>query len=225
MITEAAVRLDENPDGIEPVSDETVIWRYLTLDKFLDLIVKERLYFHAISQLPDQFEGGRRKGGFVLDTPFSSPEQVAVPEASYASCWSLDTEENYALWKIYLGSAGVAIKTTVGKLKEAISFSKVPESFPLYIVKVHYGFNESGERLRLLTTKTIPYAYEKELRLVVYGEKDQQGLYGSVDPLKLIEEIRLSPFSHNYNESIQTALEKVAPELKSRFVNSEIDEK
>jgi hypothetical protein len=54
---------------------DPVIWRYLSLSKFLDLLSKQRLYFNRIDFFDDQFEGSWPSNSIV-----SQAERARIDE-------------------------------------------------------------------------------------------------------------------------------------------------
>lgn len=56
------------------------------------------------------------------------------------NCWTISKHVSYALWKIYLGDpkSGVAIKTTVSRLENAIRKGRDPYDEDIYMSKVKY---------------------------------------------------------------------------------------
>ena len=45
------------PDGLQPADQEAVIWRFMDLRKFRDLITKSELYFRRADLFDDDDEG------------------------------------------------------------------------------------------------------------------------------------------------------------------------
>lgn len=182
---------------LESPRGNTIIWRYMGLDKFLDLVTHRRLFFANARTFTDNFEislpqnivEAKRKelagkGVFGRDLE----EELALfrlsnnpmPELTLVNCWSLGLTESYALWKIYLGGskAGIAIRTNLSRLKKSIWSTK--ESFPedIYIAKVQYRDFlplKDVSRFRLVTTKRKFYDYEKELRLFLLHYPQSEG--------------------------------------------------
>ena len=182
----------------------TVIWRYLSLDKFLDLLVTSEIFFSNAGRMTDKYEGTvpkRNRKYFVKhltnQTEFFTPEEAEI-EAGFKvesidsfknltllNCWTISQHESYALWKIYLGGAkaGVAIKTTVSKLEKAIRMGNDPVDDDIYLSKVNYtDYIKEGHdnRFKIITTKNDFYNYENELRLFILHFPKSEG--GTVPP-------------------------------------------
>lgn len=121
-------------EKIGSIHGNNKIWRYMSLEKFIDLLLSRSLFFANANKMEDKFEMAvpifpkseskaisDRGSGMIFKRELSQKEiELAnkFKENTYISCWSLNDAESYALWKIYLGgsSNGVAIKSTVSKL-------------------------------------------------------------------------------------------------------------
>lgn len=117
---------------MEPLRDETVIWRYMKLNSFLEFL-SGHLVQTRIDTLDDASEGayGWRKITFApkLRRRLSpNGETLGVEDAirrarTYvaASYWFEFDRESYGMWNVY-GRSGesVAIETTVGALRELL---------------------------------------------------------------------------------------------------------
>src|SRR4051812_1971046 len=108
--------------------DNMPIWRYLSFDKFVNFLIHREIQFTRASLLTDQNELR------LLDTPKDEPKLApgkakqlekrigTLRDTTFVSCWSMGKSESYPLWKIYLGGSrnGVAIRTTVGRLRSSL---------------------------------------------------------------------------------------------------------
>ena len=117
-----------------------------------------------------------------------------------------------AMWDIYgKGSGVVAIKSTVGLLKEAFATYK----WNVHVARVKYiDWNEGGwdgNGLTLCIRKDISYSHESEVRGIIWGLEPQPqggpsvitygpdmtqmptGLEVEVDPARLITEVIVGP--------------------------------
>ena len=188
-------------ENLESPHGNTVIWRYVGLDKFLDLLISQELYFSNAAKLSDKYEGliPKRNQDYLLKT-FKN-KGLSIEQAEFErqktlknihdlkaltllNCWTINQSESYALWKIYLGGSksGVAIRTTVSKLTKAIKKGNDPYKEDIYISKVKYTdfIKDNPEnRFNIITTKNKFYEYEKELRLFIFhnpSESDNNNL-------------------------------------------------
>lgn len=126
-------------------SDDTVIWRFMDLAKFISLLKDSALFMTRADKFEDSFEGAvcavedSERYDEALNEYYSDLlEGKAVPEKliedlhgankllrmnSYLNCWYEGEHESMAMWRLYASgteSKGVGIKTTVGQLKKAI---------------------------------------------------------------------------------------------------------
>jgi hypothetical protein len=113
-----------------------------------------------------------------------------IKDRTYVSSWSIGTEQNLALWKLYgHGDDTVAITTSIEKLKK-VAEENLGEMDELgyraevveiqYIDKIHRPTEESLNAMRKvfsklqwghvasLAVKPKPYHYENEVRLIVF---------------------------------------------------------
>ena len=108
------------PYGPEPPND-TVIWRFMDLRKFRDLMASEELYFRRADLFADKSEGlpPEQYAMRVLGLdPYDINDRVALNdhlgslaqhrESYYVSCWQLFRREELAMWEQY-GHDGVAV--------------------------------------------------------------------------------------------------------------------
>ena len=174
-----------------------IIWRYMSLDKFLDLLTHSRLFFSNANNLTDEFDVTLPKStiekkkrtlraqglaGRDLEEELFAFQYKHHPmrDLTLVNCWSIGRHESYALWKVYLGgsTAGVAIRTSFSKLKKSIlsAHNTHPEDIYCGVVKYDDFVAESElSRFRLITTKRKFYEYESELRLFVLNFPRSEG--------------------------------------------------
>ncbi len=208
--------------GENDLPPETPIYKYLSIEAFLDLIVSRRLIFSRITSWPDAFEGFRFNffRRLINDENFSNYDKNDF----YGNCWSLQTDDrrlyddirdhqaaeeelksngSAAMWESYCKHGGVRIKTTVGKLDEL--FTAYISDCRLLRGKVFY---ESAERYESLThqliytifVKRIPFRHETEYRyILIKNVAGQERIIAiKVNNLsELIDEILVAPASTN----------------------------
>jgi hypothetical protein len=157
---------------IEP-SEEAVIWRFINLRKFRDLMASEELYFRRADLLFDKTEGlpleqyTRR----VLD-PYDINDGVSLNnhpgffaqnrEFYYVTCWQLYGGETLNMWEQY-GHDGVAVCSRYGLLKSAMD--GLPDE--AHVGLVRYGtahLENTFNALEFITAKQLQYSEEREVR-------------------------------------------------------------
>lgn len=203
--------LRQEPALTEPESDNQVIWRYLSYPKLLSLLGSTEIRFTRADQFADPLEGylprntmlewaeqAQQKNretakawdwgdeidlveGLLEKNPFELIQHHR--KLAFVSCWNADSEEKEKLWKQYTpGGKGVVIKSTVGRLKEAIQDIK---SEHLSIGEVQYRDFEEGQASFFMDFIQQPFAYkdteyadEREIRAIVFEKGFNQDEYG-----------------------------------------------
>jgi hypothetical protein len=164
--------------------DECVLWRYMDLSGFLALLREKSIHFSKLSAFEDEWEGSAPIEFVfpVVGQDYSSLklQWAEVVKNVVVNCWHLNTRESVAMWKLYTrGVDGIAIATTVGRLKESLDTGT--DRFT--IGSVQYSNMEDGFRplelsqvspLMAVFRKRRSYEHEKEIRIVStdFGEVD-----------------------------------------------------
>lgn len=234
-------------NGSEPHGNSNV-WRYMALDKFLDLLVTQELHFQNLSNLTDRYEGGaklmnKKLAGSIAshlrnDLPTKSWEGLNKTDtmiSSFVHCWSLQAHESYALWKIYLGGAkqGVAVMTSLAKLRRSILNSKPSIHGHIHMGNVKYfkpNPAEVYEREKKIFMKMPFYNFEQEYRIAIsqnypenYIDHPPENIRLKVDLDELIKSIYISPFmSEPLRRSFEVSIKKLAPKLSNKIRQSEV---
>jgi hypothetical protein len=157
--------------------DETVIWRYMNLAKFVSLLGTSGLWFPRADQLGDPFEGSRSPALSRIhpDVHPHLDSMAAIATAMlplhFVSCWSISRVESAALWDIYSGrNAGIAIRSTVGDLKAALASEPSEEWVTVAAVR-YVDFQDGYVPVSMVTErlfyKRSSFAHERELRAVM----------------------------------------------------------
>lgn len=219
----------------QPESDSVSIWRYVSFSKLIALIHGRALHFTRIDQLQDRFEGAqpapnlRDPGRFdeytvLADTSQLSEYQkgllaqaLATPDpldrqVVAVNCWHMNDYESAAMWPLYVqGNEGVAIRSTVGRLKRA--FDATPESVIIGAVKYIDHSTDTiprGNFLHAFLHKRKSFEHERELRALVFmphnghGVQDlvpAEGIDIAVEVRLLVEAIHLAPGSPSWFEN------------------------
>jgi hypothetical protein len=183
--------------GFDPPHGSNVIWRYMGLEKFLDMLENQVLRFTKAGNLSDNRElrlPYERMEALYWETIKENSETERVNASThqwqvvdsikgkaevlrartYLSCWTITPNESYALWKIYLGGsrAGVAIRTTVAALQKSVSERN---QHKISYAKIRYLDNVNPNNMEdshFIFQKSTHYDYEKELRLAIDYKPD-----------------------------------------------------
>lgn len=218
-------------DFLQSPHGNAAVWRYISIQKFTQLIEGASLFFCNAAKLSDQYEVSIPEStvklwrkelvlqGYTSEDDINNEISIRLQSWQYGAmkkltlinCWSTSPHESYALWKIYLGGKpdGVAIRTTVARLKSAINHAKDPYPEDYFIGSVQYR-NHLGldqlSRHEIITTKKLYYKFEEELRLYILNYPLSEG--GIVPPYdisvgrnvkvdleKLLQYVYISPFA------------------------------
>lgn len=236
----------------------TSIWRYMSFEKFLDVATNSHLFFANATSFTDGYEiqlpkanveAARRKlvkdglTGRDLEEELGSFQynNSSMKGLTLLNCWTIEKHENFALWKIYLGGAkaGVAIRSTVSRVRKAIELGRDSYSEEFFVGRVKYRSYiplDELSRFALITTKNEYYKYENELRFFILHYPRSEG--GVVPPYRmhigrhvrididaLVEQIYLSPFVGAWFEPmLRKILKQFTPHLEERIVTSSISD-
>ena len=213
-----------HPDFDAP-DDSDILWRYLDLPRYLDLLIREKLFFPCANVLEDPFEG-MFWGENRLHLRSRSAPLLAI------SSWHKNQQENYAMWKIYAqGYNGLAIQTNFRRLRESLGKTDME----IRIGKVSYTDEEppeiTNDNLRAVLHKRSTYSFEQEVRccykLDSSSERDHvweeqghvHGVYVPVDLEMLIERLYISPYSPNWFRELVCGVNKRF-DIKKEIVHS-----
>ncbi len=191
-------------DQIEPENQDAVIWRFVNMRKFRDLMTTAELYFCRADLFPDEREGlppEEYLATFGLN-PYDVNDRrellnhigsdAQFREGFYVNCWHLFSEETCQMWKEY-GSDGVAIISRYQLLKSALTAL----SDRAYIGLVRYGPQHLiGKRVNLfryITTKRSKYAHEQEVRAFLWIADPNAGINRHYDADNRAHPLPLTP--------------------------------
>jgi hypothetical protein len=204
-----------NPNIKLPEATDTIVWKYLDLSKFLDLLLSQKLFMSRSDKFEDQYEGTFSEPTFeeikklsennpeFLDYYKSKREKVVV------SSWHINEYESFAMWQIFTqNSEGLAIQSTVERLQNAL---KLETNFKQYIGEVNY-IDYKKEHIPFddsffpFLFKRKSFQYEREVRIISdLSEKNitiNDGLKIDVDIKQLIEKIYIHPKSENWYKKL-----------------------
>ncbi|RTY81443.1 hypothetical protein EKL97_08345 [Flavobacterium sp. LS1P28] len=210
-----------NPNINLPENPNTVVWKYLDLSKFLDLLLSQKLFMSRSDKFEDQYEGTFSEPTFEeikklsIDNPDFLNYYKTHREKVAISSWHINEYESFAMWQIFTqNSEGLAIQSTIGRLQQALA----PETnFNQYIGEVNY-IDYKKEHIPFddlffpFLFKRKSFQYEGEVRIITdIGEsniKINDGLKINVDINQLIEKIYIHPKSENWYKNLVIQLVK-----------------
>lgn len=210
-INNANINLPEDPD--------TIVWKYLDLSKFLDLLMSKKLFMSRSDKFEDQYEGTFSEPTFeeIKKLSINNPDFLQYykthREKVAISSWHINEYESFAMWQIFTqNSEGLAIQSTVGRLQKAVN----PENnYNQYIGEVNYidykkEYIPFDDMFFPFLFKRKSFQYEREVRIItdVADTKTtlNDGLKINIDINQLIEKIYIHPKSENWYKNLVIAL-------------------
>lgn len=201
------IKLPDDPD--------TIVWKYLDLSKFLDLLLSKKLFMSRSDKFEDQYEGTFSEPTFeeIKKLATNNPdflnyykthrEKVAI------SSWHINEYESFAMWQIFTqNSEGLAIQSTIGRLQKALN----PEmNYQQYIGEVNYidykkEYIPFDDLFFPFLFKRKSFQYEREVRIITDTSKNtiklNDGLKINVDIKQLIEKVYIHPKSENWYKKL-----------------------
>ena len=182
------------------VDDDTVIWRYAAIERFLDLLFGHIGMSRADLQ-SDRAEGAvawrklrivdgawRRLGG---ERGELRDFVERARRRSYLSCWHERATESEAMWYHYGGwGTKVAFVSTVGKVRRALGGATYGRVGYTDAVREEIHAPE-----QLFFFKRAPFRDEREVRFVLVAERDEHELFREfpVDPDDLLDALYFAP--------------------------------
>jgi hypothetical protein len=204
-----------NNSNINLPDDDTIVWKYLDLSKFLDMLLSKQLFMSRSDKFEDQYEGTFSEPTYeeikkiaannpkFLDYYKSHREKVVI------SSWHINEYESYAMWQIFTkNNEGLAIQSTIGRIKKALAVEK---KFQQNIGAVNY-IDYKKEYIPFEDTffpflfKRKSFQYEREVRVIsdtsVSRISINDGLKVDVNIDQLIEKIYIHPKSENWYKNL-----------------------
>ena len=229
--------------------DDSVIWRFLDLAKFISLLKERTFFMTRADKFEDQFEGavcaladsdkydaalsdyyselleGKPVGEQLIENEHHAIQLIR--KNSFLNCWFEGSYESIAMWRLYASgkeSKGVAVKSTVGRLKKAIG-KQVEIGRIKYIdySKEWPNANEALWRKRL----SFEYEHEVRVRIITEGglsENPPKFMTLPVDLDELIDSVYVSPMADPwFRDVVEDVLRKYG--LEKQVYHSTLDDK
>jgi hypothetical protein len=166
--------------------DETPIWRYMDLPKFVQMLASRCLWFPKVIRFDDPFEclgvaippemptgdsgpksithtdGGGAKTQISIaemGAQFGALSAIrfeSSPECLYINSWCLAVE-SMAMWEIYgSGGRGIAVKSSIGQFRRAVDFGIPETQYALGPVRYHGESSTDFPQILDLRRGSIP---------------------------------------------------------------------
>ena len=200
------------------VTKDLPLCRYMELDAFIRMLKTEQMYVRRKMFYEDPFEKNPPMDEAYRTSPCgenTSPqpkkeERRKSIDAKYAewaamptSCWTLDTQDNYLMWKAYAPNMGIRIISSVSRI---ISSFHSDSSFSVEKCTIHFGkmkYSSLNKEEQTALWKNRAYKGEREFRFYFDIQGDccnlreccsNKGVSIPIDTKKLIKEVAISPF-------------------------------
>jgi len=204
-------------------TNSQMLWRYMSLDRLIDLLESKELFFTHLPAFEDKLEGTLTKcsrnnlSDFYRNqgcSPENAKEDVKLyethHEAFYANCWHMNDVESYLMWKAY-ADRGYAIRTTFERVQDSFEpFAGSITGGVVNYVNFENDITSLGNVFHHVITKDMPYRDEREFRLVFWRHdlKNQaiqpgpKGLRVAISVSRLIEHVFISPSETNIPDKL-----------------------
>lgn len=198
-----------------PSDPNTIVWKYLDLSKFVDLLLYRRLFMSRADKFEDQYEGTFSEPTFEEIRKIASNDPAFLDrykkhrEKVVISSWHINEYESFAMWQIFTKSnEGLAIQSTLGRIQDAL---QPEQQYGQYIGEVNY-IDYKKERIPFddnffpFLFKRKSFQYEREVRVLTdlssCDEVIDSGLKIHVDINQLIEKIYIHPKSETWYKNL-----------------------
>lgn len=211
----------ENPNINLPENRDTVVWKYLDLSKFLDLLMSQKLFMSRSDKFEDQYEGTFSEPTFeeIRKISENNPEFLDIYKSQrknvVISSWHINEYESFAMWQIFTqNSEGLAIQSTIGRIQDSLHLEN---QFEQHVGEVNYidykkEYIPFDDDFFPFLFKRKSFQYEREVRIISnlssYNLNINEGVKVDVDINKLIEKIYIHPKSENWYKNLVIQLVK-----------------
>ncbi|WP_306353887.1 hypothetical protein [Flavobacterium sp. '19STA2R22 D10 B1'] len=212
-VTNKQINIPEDPN--------TIVWKYLDLSKFLDLLLHKKLFMSRSDKFEDQYEGTFSEPTFeeIKKISENNPDFLDFYKMQrknvVISSWHINEYESFAMWQIFTqNNEGLAIQSTLGRIQKALHLERQYEQ---HIGEVNY-IDYKKELIPFENAffpflfKRKSFQYEREMRIITdvtsQGITINEGLKIQVDINQLIEKIYIHPKSENWYKILVIELMK-----------------
>lgn len=169
----------------QPFHDSEILWRYMDVGKFEDLVRSSTLYFSRPDRFIDPFEGrfslgnsermSRSDQAFRQAYRIDDSSMAGYPEIHrtvvFISCWHRNTRESSEMWRAYTSSPESIVVTTSAKALRRFLPAKIMKYAvkyaPLDFPRTEFSHNA------LFYYKPSAYRIENEFRLLRSPEPNE----------------------------------------------------
>ena len=163
-------------EGIIQPEGNAIVWRYMSFEKFANILATGSLFFTRADKYDDKFEGYIPESTTLPHKPEVNPTVNRVDsdfrQYIMCNCWHHGDEESMAMWdKYHLRNNGIAIKTTMKNLMNSL-----PDEPNVFIGEIKYIENHDQIDMPIDVEnflhypyfyKRKPFEYEQEVRAII----------------------------------------------------------
>jgi hypothetical protein len=204
-----------------PTDPNTIVWKYLDLSKFVDLLLNRKLFMSRSDKFEDQYEGTFSEPTFeeirklAIDNPEFLDYYKTHRKNVVISSWHINEYESFAMWQIFTQkNEGLAIQSTLGRLQKALL---TDVTYQQHIGEVNYidykkEYIPFDNAFFPFLFKRKSFQYEREIRIISDVSQHHlnidNGLKIDIDINQLIEKIYIHPKSENWYKNLVIELVK-----------------
>lgn len=201
---------------------DQVVWRYCSLDQLIDLVSSGSLYMPRGDCFEDRYEGCIF---WIDETKLNEGTEACRKFAKsryqqdyFVSCWHMNRMESLSWWEKYGHGKKVAIKSSVGAIRESIEACTQRDVHHLLMAQVRYitsipqgsGLGSSFDgSFEPFAHKDRDFQHEREFRIIGRINPDERHRFSvgnphlrlNVDVTRLIDAVVISPFASSEEEA------------------------
>ena len=195
--------------------DQTILFKYMSLEKLLNLLETQTLFFTKAAVFPDPYEGQLTKRMLGISDSVSTLEKTLNCYRKYmlCSCWHEDWRDTKPMWTQYTNKGqGIAIKTNIDSLKKSLM-----GKHRVHIGRISY-IDYDNEIFRGLASEqgiTIHYHPYLHKRTKFEDECEVRAIINSVDPIMAELKLRNVSLADNTPSLINQIGQQIFPEITS----------
>lgn len=187
-MTEKSYPIFQPPEDPNTIDPNTMVWRFMDIAKYVDLISSGNLFFSRVDKLEDEYEGSlpvankEYELGLLLASKLNREAQIRIWRREktrerlrmwrYINCWFMKPQESYLMWQVYTQSAkqGIVIQSTYSQLQN-IQQNFQQEKCKMHLGQVNYIDYEKesipNDPISPFMHKRNYYEDEQEVRLLI----------------------------------------------------------
>ncbi|MCY3765790.1 MAG: DUF2971 domain-containing protein [Gemmatimonadetes bacterium] len=217
---------DENPKSPPKPCSSAVLWRYMTFEKYIDMLFRRGAFFSYPCKLEDRHEAVLPRTTYKR---LLVRLQQIMPGFEYyhngilqmisdnlrnqhvVSCWHEMKHESHTMWRAYANrGTGITVQTSFESLQKA--FTSCAESGVKYVAgKVDYINYDTddismSEGMPLFYKREI-FRTEHEVRIARFAKanNDSPGVLCETDIDELVHKVVISPFTKDWEFEVVKA--------------------